>query len=83
MLFSQYCRIETRAGGLGCTDVEFIRSAHKSLHGPARFHHLYRADRHAWLRDGLALLAQSRAMYTDAHNRGDYWIVGKMRGASQ
>ena len=60
MLFSQYCRIETRAGGLGCTNVEFIRAAHKSLHGPARFNHRFRADRHAWLRDGLALLAQSR-----------------------
>ena len=83
MLFSQYVRIETRAGGVGCTDVEFIRAAHKSLHGPARFNHRFRADRHAWLREGLALLAQSRAMYADAHNRGDYWIVEKMRGASQ
>ena len=83
MLFSQYCRVETRAGGLGCTNVEFIRAAHKSLLSQSRFHHLYRADRHAWLREGLALLAQSRAMYADANNRGDYWIVGKMRGASQ
>lgn len=63
MLFSQYVRIETRAGGLGCTNVEFIRAAHKSLLSQSRFHHLYRADRHAWLRDGLALLAQSRGAF--------------------
>lgn len=83
MIYSQYCRIETRAGGLGCTNVEFIRAAHKSLLSQSRFHHLYRAARHAWLREGLALLEKSRAMYADAHNRGDYWIVKKVRGVPQ
>lgn len=82
MLYRQYCRIETRAGGVGCTDVEFIRAAHKSLLSQSRFHHLYRADRHAWLREGLALLEESRQRYSQV-NRGDYWIVGKVRGASK
>jgi hypothetical protein len=83
MFYSQYLRVEKQAGGVGCTDAEFIRSAHTLLLKRSRFHHIHRAQRHAWLREGLALLAQSRAMYADAHNRGDYWIVGKMRGASQ
>lgn len=82
MIYSQYCRIETRAGGLGCTNVEFIRAAHKSLLSQSRFHHLYRADRHAWLREGLALLEKSRQQYVQV-NRGDYWIVGKVRGVPQ
>ena len=72
MLFSQYFCIEARAGGVGCTNVEFIRSAHKSLFHPARFHRAYRADRHAWLREGLALLEKSRQQYSQV-----------MRGASQ
>ena len=82
MIYSQYCRIEKRAGGVGCTNVEFIRAAHKSLLSQSRFHHLYRADRHAWLRAGLALLEKSRQQYVQV-NRGDYWIVGKVRGVSQ
>lgn len=72
MPFNEFCRIETRAGGVGCTNVEFIRSAHKSLLRQARFNHLYRADRHAWLREGLALLEKSRQQY-----------VQVMRGVSQ
>jgi hypothetical protein len=31
MMFAQYCRIETRAGGVCCTPREFIKSAHKCL----------------------------------------------------
>ncbi len=61
MLFSQYLAIETRAGGAGCTNVEFIRSAHKSLF-PAARSRSYRADRHAWLRKGLKFKARTDAI---------------------
>ena len=27
MTYGQYCRIETKAGGVGCSDREFIRAA--------------------------------------------------------
>ena len=82
MFNAQYLRVERQAGGVGCTNAEFIRSAHTLLLKQSRFHHIHRAQRHAWLREGLALLEESRQQYVQV-NRGDYWIVGKVRGASQ
>jgi hypothetical protein len=58
--FSQYCRIETQAGGVFCTNREFIRAARTLLHDGA-MHHDWRSRRHAWLRAGLAMLEKNRA----------------------
>ncbi len=73
MMFNgQYLRIERQAGGVGCTNADFIRSAHTLLLKQSRFHHIHRAQRHEWLREGLAMLEKSRQQY-----------VQVMRGASQ
>ena len=72
MFNGQYLRIERQAGGVGCTDADFIRSAHTLLLKQSRFHHIHRAQRHEWLREGLAMLEKSRQQY-----------VQVMRGASQ
>ena len=61
MLHSQFMRIETRAGGVSCTDREFIKAAHHLLSPEGRSRR-QRALRHSWLRDGLELLNQSRNM---------------------
>ena len=72
MFNGQYLRIERQAGGVGCTDADFIRSAHTLLLKQSRFHHIHRKQRHEWLREGLAMLEKSRQQY-----------VQVMRGASQ
>jgi hypothetical protein len=59
MTFSQYCRIETAAGGHDITPRQFIRAAQALLHGGA-MHHDFRAQRHAWLRSGLAQLDRAK-----------------------
>jgi len=56
MMFGQYCRIESRAGGVGCSDREFIRAALSCIKKQHRFGKIareYRKGRHMWLRDGL------------------------------
>jgi len=53
MNFAQYCRIESMAGGLSCSDREFIRAALTKLSAEGKSVGK-RAWRHAWLRDGLA-----------------------------
>ena len=55
MTDAQYMRIEAKAGGIAATPREFVRAAHTLLSNEAR-HHSKREWRHAWLRDGLALL---------------------------
>lgn len=59
MPYSQYLRIETLAGGVGCTNREFIRSAHSLLVKVGRSR-AQRDARHAWIRSGLAYLDDSR-----------------------
>jgi hypothetical protein len=59
MPYSQYCRIEQAAGGIGCTARAFVRAAHSKLKKHARGR-LYRDQRHAWLRDGLRHLEEAR-----------------------
>lgn len=63
ILYSQYLRIERQAGGVGCTNADFIRSAHTLLLKQSRFHHIHRKQRHVWLREGLAMLEKSRMTY--------------------
>jgi hypothetical protein len=61
MLYSQYLRLETIAGGVGCTDKQFIAACHTFLKN--KFSREEREHRHAWIRDGLAYLNKSRNMY--------------------
>lgn len=53
MMFAQYCRIESKIGGIGSTDREFIKAAHKMIAKKARRNWEVREARHAWLRSGL------------------------------
>ena len=62
MQFSQYCRIETAAGGVGCTPRQFIKAAHGLL-SPKGKNRQSREARHAWLREGLAMLGGARDQY--------------------
>ena len=60
MTFSQYCRIETAAGGCDITPRQFIKAAQALLHDDA-MHHDFRAQRHVWLRSGLAHLDRAKS----------------------
>lgn len=53
MLFSHYCMIESKLGGVGSTDRQFIRQAHKAMAKKARRSRVHREARHQWLRSGL------------------------------
>ncbi len=61
MQFGTYCRIEADAGGITCTDREFIKAAHGRLStsGKSRTE---RTWRHLWLRDGVAKLNSNRKL---------------------
>ncbi len=52
MLFAQYCRIESKAGGIIATDRQFIKACHTflSTHGKSQ---QMRLIRHKWIREGL------------------------------
>ena len=52
MTFAQYLRIENDAGGVGCSDRQFIKAAHGLLSPDGRKRWL-RDARHDWLREGL------------------------------
>ena len=60
MTFAQYLRIETSIGGYGCTDKQFIKACLDYILPQAKHHRLYRAARHAFIRDGLAYLNNAR-----------------------
>ena len=62
MLPAQYCRIETAAGGVGCTHREFIRACHGvlSTKGKSRGS---RTWRHEWIREGFTHLENSRRLF--------------------
>jgi len=55
MMYSQYLRIETKAGGANCTSKDFIRAAYTVLASEGKTRQV-RDLRHAWLREGLSLL---------------------------
>lgn len=63
MMFAQYCRIESKLGGVGSTDREFIRQAHKCLKKSARRSAGLRLARHAWLQSGLDHKRAAEDMY--------------------
>lgn len=62
MLYAQYLRIETKAGGCGCTVLQFARAAHTLL-SKAGKSRAQRTVRHTWLREAFAELAESRTLY--------------------
>ena len=62
MTFTQYLKIENSLGGIGCTNREFIRACLDYILPQARHHYLYRKARHAFIRDGLNYLNNSRRL---------------------
>jgi len=64
MMHTQYCRIESLAGGVCCTDRQFIRCARTLLSDKGRSR-LQRDARHAWLRDGLRQKEDALQQYID------------------
>ena len=54
MMYSQYCRIETKAGGVRCTDRAFVRACHTKLRASGKTREK-RTIRHEWIREGLAI----------------------------
>jgi hypothetical protein len=66
MTFAQYCRIETAAGGVTCSNRDFIRAARAMLSRDGKS----RAMRHArrmWLYDGLDRLETARRDFRAMH----------------
>lgn len=60
MNYSQYCRIESAAGGVACSDRAFIRAALRLISEKHRRARSKRAARHEWLRAGLAHKSEAR-----------------------
>ena len=71
MMFAQYCRIESMAGGLSASTREFIRAARTRLnaHGKSRE---AREARHQWIRAGLAHRTSRRKVYDNVQGRGEW-----------
>jgi len=61
MRYSQYLRVESLAGGVGCSPREFVEAAH-SLLAPDAKKHAKRTARHQWLREGLRQRDDARAL---------------------
>ena len=57
MMQSQYMRVESKAGGVACTNREFIRTAHTVLSKAGKSLAM-KKRRHRWLREGLKLKAE-------------------------
>ena len=64
MTYGQYLRLETMAGGVGCTDKQFIAACHSVLKN--KFSRDERDDRHRFIRNGLEYLNKSRGQYLKA-----------------
>jgi len=64
MTYGQYLRLETMAGGVGCTDKQFIAASHSAIKN--KYSRKERDARHAWIREGLAYLNKSRGQYLGA-----------------
>ena len=62
MMFSQYCRIETKAGGVWATPRMMIRAAHTLL-APRGRSREQREARHEWLREMLHMHHEARVEY--------------------
>ena len=64
MRFNQYLRVETAAGGIACTDLQFIRAAWKLLSKRGKTAQ-YRKFRRDWLRAGLRMLHKNQGQYLE------------------
>jgi len=62
MMYGQYCRIETRAGGCSASPRAMIRSARKCLRKSGKTRET-RAMRHEWLREMLAMHFEANVEY--------------------
>ena len=60
MTYSQYLKIVTSLGGIGCRDKQFIQACHDYILPQARRHNIYRKARHAFIREGLWCLNEAR-----------------------
>ena len=63
MMYAQYCRIESKAGGVFCTPREFVRAALSLIKKRSRFSREFREARHQWLREGLDHRLMARDEY--------------------
>ena len=63
-LFSQYCRIEQKAGGVCASRREIIRQALRKIKKRSRYSRETRDSRHIWLREILAHHDSAIAMYS-------------------
>lgn len=66
MTYTQYCRIETKAGGVSSTPRQFIKAAHTVLSKIGRTR-TCRTARHIWLREGLEYHAKATALYREIY----------------
>ncbi len=65
MMYAQYCRIESKAGGVSCTEREFIRAALSLIKPKSRVSRKLRLQRHDWLKSGLVHHHLARKQYVD------------------
>tara|TARA_B110000444_G_C18536902_1_gene453863 strand:- start:39 stop:263 length:225 start_codon:yes stop_codon:yes gene_type:complete len=63
MTYRQYCQIESLAGGIGCTNRQFIKACIEYIIPQARHHYIYRSERHKFIRKGLQRLEKSRSNF--------------------
>ena len=63
MMFAQYCRIESRAGGCNASNREMIRAALSMIQKKHRFARASRSSRHAWLREMLSIHRDAQLEY--------------------
>lgn len=56
-----YCRIETDAGGLGCSDRAFVRAALRKIVRTDKDRNV-RKLQHEWIRDGLRQLHRAQKL---------------------
>jgi hypothetical protein len=66
MTFAQYCRIETAAGGITCSNREFIRAARALLSSEGKSRAM-RPSRRVWIVDGLDRLETARRDFRAMH----------------
>lgn len=62
MMFSQYCRIESDAGGVSCSVRDFLRACRRRLSKQGKTRAM-RTQRHEWLRAGLKQRDAARRLY--------------------
>lgn len=62
MHISSYERVETAAGGVTCTEREFIRQAVKLCSTVGRSRDM-RLTRHNWIRSGLMTLRKAKTLH--------------------